>query len=56
MQTYIRLNNFNVIYFIMSKEQKKEKSTKDKKQSSYQQEKESPSKDNLANVFSKKKK
>ncbi|WP_262713620.1 hypothetical protein [Sphingobacterium phlebotomi] len=40
----------------MSKDQKKTKSTKEKTQSSYQQEKDSPSKDTVVNVFSKKKK
>ncbi|MFD2555022.1 hypothetical protein [Sphingobacterium tabacisoli] len=40
----------------MSKEQKKTKSTKEKKQSSYQQDKDSTSKETPVNVFSKKKK
>ncbi len=39
----------------MSKDQKKVKSTKEKTQSSYQKEKDTPSKDTV-NVFSKKKK
>ncbi|MFZ4262142.1 hypothetical protein ACFRAE_08865 [Sphingobacterium sp. HJSM2_6] len=40
----------------MSKDQKKEKSTKEKLPSSYQKEKDSTSKETTANVFSKKKK
>ena len=40
----------------MSKDQKKAKSTKEKKQSSYQQEKDTKSKETIANVFNKKKK
>lgn len=40
----------------MSKNQKKEKSTHEKKQSSYQKEKDSKSKEIVVNVFSKKKK
>lgn len=39
----------------MSKEQKKVKSTKEKEQSSYQKDKETPSKDVLVNIFKKKK-
>lgn len=49
-------NNLIPIYLIMSKDPKKEKSTKDKKQSSYQKEKDTPLKDNAANVPVKKKK
>ncbi|WP_262914427.1 hypothetical protein [Sphingobacterium rhinopitheci] len=40
----------------MSKNQKKEKSTHEKKQSSYQKDKDSKSKEIVVNVFSKKKK
>ncbi|HLS95968.1 hypothetical protein [Sphingobacterium allocomposti] len=40
----------------MSKDQKKEKSTKEKTKSSYQQEKNTTSKDSTLSVFSKKKK
>lgn len=50
------INIFIPIYFIMSKDPKKEKSTKDKKQSSYQKEKDTPTKDSVANVSVKKKK
>ncbi|WP_262508116.1 hypothetical protein [Sphingobacterium haloxyli] len=40
----------------MSKDKKKVKSTKEKTQSSYQQDKDMTLKDTIANVFSKKKK
>jgi hypothetical protein len=40
----------------MSRDQKKEKSTKEKTQSSYQKEKDSVSKDLTADIFKKKKK